>query len=115
MAFRRGQIYLANFNPAKGDEPGKIRPCLILQSDLLNNVDYPTTTLVPLTTQLSDGIPLRYRVSARDNLAHDSDLMLDQLRTIDNKRFLSEPLTELETGELETLTEYLEIVLGFQD
>ena len=43
-AFRRGEIRLANFNPSKGTEAGKIRPCLILQSDLLNEDGHASTT-----------------------------------------------------------------------
>ncbi len=83
MACKRGRIYLANFNPSKGTEPGKIRPCLIMQSDLLNEAGHPGTTLLPLTTQLlDDAEPLRYRVPARDGLGSDSDIMLDQTRTI---------------------------------
>ena len=64
MAFRRGGIYLANFNRSKGTEPGKIRPCIVMQSNLLNNAGHPSTTILPLTTQLiDDAAPLRYRVS----------------------------------------------------
>ena len=115
MAFRRGQIYLANFNPSKGSEPGKIRPCLILQSDLLNEVDHPSTIVIPLTTQLNDAAPLRFRIDARSKLDRDSDLMLDQVRTIDNRRFMGDTLAELRPGELSILREYLEIILGFED
>ena len=115
MVFKRGQIFLANFNPSKGNEPGKIRPCLILQSDLLNDISHPTTTVIPLTTQLNEAVPLRYRINARSKLQHNSDLMLDQSRTIDNQRFIGDAIAELTAGELAQLNEYLQIVLGFQD
>jgi mRNA interferase MazF len=101
MAFKRGAIYLANFNPSKGAEPGKIRPCLVMQSDLLNEAPHPSTTVLPLTTQLIDNAaPLRFRIKARDNLKTDSDLMLDQTRTIDNRRITSDVLTMLTNAEL---------------
>ncbi len=115
MVFKRGQIFLANFNPSKGNEPGKIRPCLILQTDLLNDIGHPTTTVIPLTTQLNEAAPLRYRINARSKLKHNSDLMLDQSRTIDNQRFIGDAIAELTAGESVQLNEYLQIVLGFQD
>ena len=114
MACRRGEIRLANFNPAKGTEPGKIRPCLIIQSDLLNGADHPSTTVIPLTSRLVDNAaPLRYRLSARDQLQSDSEVMLDQVRTIDNRRVSGKVLTVLTIAQLVEIEEYLKIVLGF--
>ena len=116
MGFKRGGIYLANFNPSRGTEPGKIRPCLVVQSDLLNEADHPSTTVIPLTTQLvADAAPLRFRIAARDKLEADSEVMVDQTRTIDNRRFISEPLTVLRDRELAEVEEYLSIVLGLSD
>ena len=112
-AFRRGEIRLANFNPSKGTEAGKIRPCLILQSDLLNEAGHPSTTVIPLTTRiLDDTAPLRFRIGRRDDLQEDSDVMIDQVRTIDNRRFAGDALTRLTTGEIAAIEEYLKIVLG---
>ena len=116
MEFKRGAICLANFNPSKGTEPGKIRPCLIMQSDLLNEAGHPSTTVIPLTTQLIDAAaPLRFRLAARDGLKSDSDVMVDQMRTIDNKRFSSGPLTVLNEIEIAEIEEYLKIILGLGD
>jgi mRNA interferase MazF len=114
MAFRRGGIYLANFNPSKGTEAGKIRPCVVMQSDLLNDVDHPSTTVLPLTTLLiDDAEPLRYRIKSRDNLKADSDIMLDQTRTIDNKRMTSNTLTTLSSAEMIEVEVLWQTVLGF--
>jgi len=113
MACKRGGIYLANFNPSKSTEPGKIRPCLIMQSNLLNEAGHPSTTVLPLTTQLiEDAAPLRYQVVARDGLGSDSDIMLDQTRTIDNRRITSEMLTILTEKEINEVETYWRIVLG---
>lgn len=105
MAYKRGGVYLANFNPSRGTEPGKIRPCIVMQSTLLNDVEHPSTTILPLTSQLiEDAAPLRYRLASREGLECDSDVMLDQTRTIDNRRFRGEMLTllsEQEMGEIE--------------
>ncbi|MCP4878829.1 MAG: type II toxin-antitoxin system PemK/MazF family toxin [Gammaproteobacteria bacterium] len=113
MACKRGGIYLANFNPSKGTEPGKIRPCLVMQSDLLNEAGHPSTTVLPLTTQLIEGAaPLRYKITARDGLETDSDVMLDQTRTVDNRRITSDTLTILNEQEISEVEAYWRIVLG---
>lgn len=113
MPVKRGAIYLANFNPSKGTEPGKIRPCVVMQSDLLNEAGHPSTTVLPLTTQLlNEAAPLRYRLKARDALEADSDIMLDQARTIDNRRFMDPILTVLTERELAEVETYWCIVLG---
>ena len=113
MACKRGGIYLANFNPSKGTEPGKIRPCVVMQSNLLNDIGHPSTTVLPLTTQLIDEAePLRYRVTARAALESDSDIMLDQTRTLDNRRIISELLTILTQQEINEVEIYWRIVLG---
>jgi mRNA interferase MazF len=112
MAFRRGGVYLANFNPSKGTEPGKIRPCIVMQSNLLNNAGHPSTTILPLTTQLiENAAPLRYRVTCRDGLEFDSDVMLDQTRTIDNRRINNELLTTLTGQEVSEIELFWRIVL----
>jgi mRNA interferase MazF len=115
MAFRRGGVYLANFNPSKGTEPGKIRPCIVMQSDLLNDAGHPSTTILPLTTQLiENAAPLRYRVTSRDGLEFDSDVMLDQTRTIDNRRINNEPLTTLTGQEISEIELFWRIVLDLE-
>ncbi len=115
MAFRRGGVYLANFNPSKGTEPGKIRPCIVMQSDLLNDAGHPSTTILPLTTQLiENAAPLRYRVTSRDGLEFDSDVMLDQTRTIDNRRINNEPLTTLSGQEVSEIELFWRIVLDLE-
>ena len=113
MAYKRGGIYLASFNPSKGTEPGKIRPCLIMQSDLLNEAGHPSTTVIPLTSQsIQDAAPLRYRIAAREGLESDSDIMLDQTRTIDNRRITSDMLTILTEKEISDVEAYWRIVTG---
>jgi mRNA interferase MazF len=115
MAFRRGGIYLANFNPSKGTEPGKIRPCIVMQSNLLNNAGHPSTTILPLTTQLiEDAAPLRYRITSREGLDFDSDVMLDQTRTIDNRRISSDMLTTLTEQEVSEIEMFWRIVLDLE-
>ena len=56
---------------------------LILQDQALLDVKHPTTLIVPLTSQLiDDAYPLRVRLRATNKLKIDSDLLIDQLRSI---------------------------------
>jgi len=102
MRVCRGEVWLVNFNPAKkSNEVGKIRPALILQNDELNHGGYPTTMVLPLTTDLiDDAQPLRYRVVKQDKLEQDSDILVAHIRSIDNTRFI-EKLTSLSKEQIQ--------------
>ena len=92
----RGQIWLANLDPRRGTEPGKTRPVLIVQAQALLEAGHPSTLIVPLTTNLiADAEPLRVRVKPLGRLRQESDLLLDQLRAIDNRRLTGKPLAKL--------------------
>ena len=89
MKIEKFHIYLADLNPRIRTESGKIRPVVVVQTDLLNNT-HPSTIVCPLTTQIiKEATILRVHLSKTEtNLDHDSDILIDQIRTIDNKRFL---------------------------
>lgn len=109
----KGEIWLANLNPSRGTEPGKMRPVLILQDQALLDAAHPSTLIIPLTTVLiEEAVPLRIRITARDNLKKDSDLLIDQIRAIDNKRLLKGPLTTLDTAFLQIVYEAVCEVIG---
>ena len=85
----RGEIWLADLDPQHGTEPGKTRPVLIVQAEALLRAEHPSTLVLPLTTRLiEDADPLRIRVARTDDLAQDSDVLVDRLRAIDNRRLL---------------------------
>jgi len=112
MTVSKGQIWLANLNPVKkNNEVGKVRPVLIFQNDELNQTDYPTTVILPLTTQLIDDVqPIRMRINKRGKLKNDSDIIITQIRAIDNARFIEHlaSLTEEEVNSVKKL--FLEII-----
>ena len=96
MTRKRGEVWLADLNPRQGTEPGKTRPVLIVQAQPLLDADHPSTLIVPLTTSVvDDAAPLRVRVSPTGRLKRRSDLLIDQLRAIDNRRLLDGPLARL--------------------
>lgn len=92
----RGEIWLADLNPRRGTEPGKTRPVLIVQSKALLDANHPSTLIIPLTTNLiEDAEPLRIRIPAAGRLSQDSDLIVDELRAVDNSRLIRGPLTQV--------------------
>jgi len=94
--FRRGEIWLADLNRQRGTKPGKTRPVLIVQSQALLDVEHPSTLIIPLTTNLVEHAePLRIRVPASGRLRRESDLLVDQIRAIDNKRMVKGPIARI--------------------
>ena len=92
----RGEVWLAGLDPRRGTEPGKTRPVLVVQAQALLDAIHPSTLVIPLTTSLiDDAEPLRIRVPASRGLRQASDLLVDQLRAIDNRRLVRGPLTRL--------------------
>jgi mRNA interferase MazF len=115
MSFVRGGIYLANLNPSRGAEIGKIRPVLIVQSNKLNFTNHQTVNILPLSTVLIDDSSLRLRIKKRDKLEYNSDVICDYIRAIDVSKFSSKMLTKLSQNEMQQIEEKLTWILGFHD
>ena len=87
MRARRGVLYLADLNPRLGTEPGKVRPVLVVQTDLLNGVGHPSTWVLPCTTRLAGDNMLRVGLpKGMAGNAADCEIMIDQSRAVDNAR-----------------------------
>ena len=89
MKARRGVLYLADLNPRIGTEPGKVRPVLVIQTDLLNDARHPSTWVLPCTTRLTGENLLRV-VLPRGIAGNreDCEIMVDQSRAVDNRRLV---------------------------
>ncbi len=112
--FERGSIYLAKLYRSKGAEPGKIRPVLILQTDLLNNTEHSTIIILPLTTDLIDNTyPLRLRITKREKLDKDSDLLCDQIRAITREQLIPDKIALLSKEEMLMVELQVQILLDF--
>jgi len=88
LKIKHGFVYVADLNPRQGTEAGKPRPVVVIQSDLLNEADHPSTWIVPCTTRLTGESLLR--VVLPKGLAgntQECEVMIDQSRAIDNSRF----------------------------
>ena len=110
---RRGEIWLANLNPQRGTEPGKTRPVLVVQAQALLDAEHPSTIVVPLTMRLVENAePLRVRVPRSGKLRRDSDVLVDQLRAIDNRRLVSGPLLALDVVTVRRVVAAIGEVIG---
>lgn len=110
---KHGSVWLANLDPGRGTEPGKVRPVLLLQNQALLDAGHPSTLIIPLTTNLiDDAEPLRIRIKAREGLEKESDLLIDQIRAIDNKRLVSGPLLQLDDDFMKDVYKAVEEVAG---
>ena len=108
-----GEIWLADLNPQSGTEPGKLRPVMIVQNQVLLDIFHPSTIIIPLTTNLIDHAePLRIRIDALSQLEKDSDLLIDQIRSIDNKRLVKGPLAQCSRQLMVEVQDAIREVLG---
>lgn len=111
MEIKKWRVYLADLNPRIGTEPGKVRPVVVVQTDLLNGV-HPSTVICPVTTNVQPGARyLRVHLeSGEAGLDHRSDILVDQIRAIDNRRFVRK-LGDLSRESCRALTKNIEILL----
>ena len=108
-----GSIWLADLQKKQRTEPGQIRPVLILQNQAILDAKHPSTIIIPLTTNLVDNAePLRLRIQATGDLDKDSDLMIDQIRAIDNERLIKGPLLQVDKDFLQQVYAAVQEVMG---
>jgi mRNA interferase MazF len=113
MPIKRGHLYVIDFNPRIKTKPGKLRPALVLQSDLVNEAGYPSTMVIPTTTRLiEDAGILRLRLNkGQGGLARDSDLLLGQMIAVANESFRQE-IGALPDSLMEELETRIRIILS---
>lgn len=117
---QRGQVWEVDFEPqTHKEEPGKRgRPALVIQTNILNNAGHATTIVVPGTSQVyrdaqGDGFPLRVSLGKMGRAKVETDLLIDQIRTISNQRFMGDrPLAELSNVQLKRVEEALKLLTG---
>ena len=109
MKIKQYDIWLADLNPTIGTEPGKPRPVVIVQTDLLNG-EHLSTLICPVTTNVKPSVNLlRVHLKPRQ-LDKPSDVLVDQVRAIDNQRVIKK-LGRLNKGQQLKLKENLRVML----
>ena len=89
MTAKKNEVWLANLHPNFGTEKGKTRPVVVLQTDALNEL-HPSTLICPITTNVqTKSFILRVHLpKGTAGLRENCDIMIDQLRAIDNRRLI---------------------------
>ncbi len=83
-----GEIYWINLGMPIGSEPGLRRPVLIIQNDTLNNSEYKTVIVIPLTTNtlLAEYKGNVYLEKEQTGLPKDSVAVCPQILSVDKRR-----------------------------
>lgn len=112
MVIKQFEIWIADLNPQIGTEPGKTRPVLVIQTNLLNKIPHPSTIVCPITTNIEKEADI-LRVHLKKGIAklhEDCDILIDQIRSIDNKRLIKK-VGDLPEELIEKVKENILIVL----
>jgi len=104
---KKFDVFWADLSPRFGTEPGKVRPVVVVQTDLINDI-HPSVIICPLTSKVQpDAEILRVHV---DNLGNKSDIMVDQIRAVDRKRLI-EKIGTIDRSTQRRLIESLRILV----
>jgi mRNA interferase MazF len=115
MLIKQFEIWIADLNPQIGTEPGKTRPVLVIQTNLLNKIPHPSTVICPLTTNIEKKTDI-LRVHLKKgmaNLHENCDVMIDQIRSIDNKRLIKK-VGDIPTDLIDKVKENIMIILDLE-
>jgi mRNA interferase MazF len=109
MRIKQYDIWLADLNPRRGTEPGQTRPVVILQTDLLNEY-HASTIICPITSNVQPEVDLLRVHLKKNQLDKPCDVLVDQLRAIDNRRLLKK-IGRLTQDQIARLKHNITIVL----
>jgi mRNA interferase MazF len=109
MKIKQYDIWLADLNPSRGTEPGKTRPVVIIQTNLLNDT-HASTMVCPITTKVQSEVNLLRIHLKKGQLDKLSDVLVDQIRAIDNKRFIKK-VGQLNKDQIIKIKDNIRIVL----
>jgi len=87
--FKRGQIWLVNFDPSYGHEYKKVRPALIIQKDKYI-ASSSLLAVVPISSQTDKQAELDILIKSnfQNRLMKDSLLKMKQISSFDKGRFI---------------------------
>ena len=115
MLIKRGDIYLADLDPAIGSEQGGIRPILVVQNDY-GNLHSRTLICAPITSRMDKtDIPTHVYLNPWDNpVTTESYVLMEQLRTIDRAR-LKHRMGRISAQVMPEIEQALRISIGLEE
>ena len=98
--------------PRRATEAGKSRPILVVQTNLLSEAEHLSTWILPCTTRFAGENLLRVPLpKGMAGNRQDCEIMIDQSRAIDNRRFVR-ALKPLPPSILREVEEKLRLLAG---
>ena len=115
MKIKQFEIWIADLNPKTGTESGKTRLVVIIQTNLLNRIPHPSTIICPITSKVvkSSEVLRVHLKKGEAELREDCDIMVDQIRAIDNRRLIKK-IGELPINEIQKVKSNIRICLDLE-
>lgn len=114
MSIQRGQIYFVDLNPVQGREQAGQRPVLVLSIDSINRLPLVVTVVVGTKgANIARDYPTNVRVSPNEsNLPLETVFLCFQIRSLDPKRFPSQPAGQLSEAKMQEVEGTVRYCLG---
>ncbi|NHC38091.1 type II toxin-antitoxin system PemK/MazF family toxin [Scytonema millei] len=102
MSIERGQIYFVNLNPVQGREKAGERPILVLSVNEINRLPLVITVVIGTKgANIRRDYLTNVRVSPDESgLPMETVFLCFQIRSLDPKRFSSEPSGQLSEAKM---------------
>lgn len=95
MGIEQYAVYWVDLNPTKGAEINKMRPCVVISPQEMNEY-LQTIIIAPVTNRGRDGYPTRLKLTD-NNIS--GWIVLDQIRAVDKNR-LNNKITSLNENDI---------------
>ena len=106
---KRGEVWLVNWNPARGSEQAGRRPALVIQNDIGN--EKAATTIVAAVSSSVKAFPMNVKIDPPEGgLDFPSMVKTSQILTIAKKR-LEKRIGRLGTERMEEVREAINLSL----
>jgi mRNA interferase MazF len=107
---KRGEVWLVNWNPARGSEQAGRRPALVIQNDI-GNEKAPTTIVAAISSSIRI-YPMNVQVNPPEGgLDHPSIIKTSQILTISKER-LEKRLGRLSKDRLNDVAKAIKLSLA---
>ncbi len=102
----QGNIYMCEFEGAKGCEQMGIRPCICVQNNIGNTFSN-TTWVIPITSQIKKDLPTHHILYKKDypKLSFDKNVVLVEQLTTRDKCRIKDYICKLQKKDLDIVIE----------
>jgi mRNA interferase MazF len=105
----RGEVWLVNWNPARGSEQAGQRPALVIQNDIGN--EKASTTIVAAISSSLKIFPMNVKIEPPEGgLDSPSIIKTSQILTVDKKR-LERRIGQISKKKMEEVNEAIKLSL----